>query len=594
MIDINTQCEVWVSDFEYSQKSNELPHVLCMVARELRSGKTVKLWLGDNPPARPPFDVSQCIYVAYNAIAECLCHLVLGWPLPSNVIDLYAEFRNLVANRRKELNVDRLSLLDALSFYDLPRLSRGSKEYWRDIAVRQGPHSEEEKTGLLDYCKADVDGTAALYERMLPFLDGPRTLLRGRYSASAACIQRNGIPVDGLEIDRIEQKRDSIRLELIRDIDGQFDCYKAGKFQEAKFHAFVKSRSMHWPRLNSGRLRLDKGTFSDMAKWHPELTPLHELRKTLAELTKQPLAVAPNSRCHVSPGLFGTLTGRNSPRASEFIFSRAKWWRHLILARPGYVLIYLDWRSQEFAIAAALSGDEAMMEAYRTGDAYLGFGKACKVIPENATPDSHPELRKTFKVATLALQFGIGAERLGMDLGGGPIAGRRMLDRYQEAFPVFTRWSESQANKALLNGTLVTPFGWQIEADALDVKPRTYRNFPIQATGADMMRIAIILMIQRGVNVCAMVHDGFLIEAPIADVDRQLVTADKSMREASRLALYGFEVDVDQEIHADRFRDPSGADMWETICRTADICDSASPSNLTSLPFQSEHPVPSL
>ena len=32
--------------------------------------------------------------------------------------------------------------------------------------------------------------------------------------------------------------------------------------------------------------------------------------------------------------------------------------------------VYLDWRTQEVGVAAALSGDQALMDAYRGGDVY--------------------------------------------------------------------------------------------------------------------------------------------------------------------------------------------------------------------------------
>ncbi len=575
--------EVWVVDFEYSQPTNWLPTPHCVVARELHTNRLIKVWLGDNPPARPPFDMTNCVYVAFNAIAEALCHLVLGWPLPSIVVDLYVEFRNLVADRRKELGVDRLSLLVALEAFDLNHISAAEKSHWRDLAIQGGPFTDEQKTGLMDYCQEDVDGTTALLKEMLPHLDYPRAALRGHFAVSAAKVQEFGIAVSAAEIEIVQNRRESIRHSLIEDVDRTFGVYLDDKFSESRFCSWLKSQRMPWPQHPSGRPKLDRDTFSDMAKLHPEVRPLHELRKTLSELKNQTLEVAPNGRCHVAPGVFGTLTGRNSPRASDFIFSRAKWWRYLIHCAPGRVLIYLDWRSQEFAIAAALSGDEAMMNAYRGGDAYLGFGKACGAIPADATKASHPEPRQLFKVATLALQFGIGAEKLGSDLGGGPVAGLRMLERYRQAFPDFAQWAQSQSDKAALGGTLLTPFGWRLQADALNVKPRTFKNFPVQATGGDMMRIAVILMLQRGVNICAMVHDGFLIEAPVSESAHVAEVADSCMREASRLVLYGFEVDVDREIYTDRFRDPAGASMWQKICRLAGIRDTR--------PVQFDHPA---
>jgi len=565
--------EVWVVDFEYSQPTNYLPSPHCMVARELHTDRLLKVWLGDNPPARPPFDVINCVYVAYNAVAEALCHLALGWPLPSLVVDLYAEFRNQVADRRKELGVDRLSLLAALQAFDLPHISAEEKTHWRDLAIRGGQFTEQEKAGLMDYCQEDVDGTMALLKKMLPQLDIHRASLRGRFAVSAAKVQENGIPVCSAEIQTVQSHRESIRQSLIQDVDQGYGVYLDDVFNESRFRSWLQAKGTPWPQHSSGRLRLDRDTFSDMTKLHPEVQPLHELRKTLSELKNQTLDVADTGRCHVSPGVFGTLTGRNSPRASEFIFSRAKWWRNLIQPSPNHVLIYLDWRSQEFAIAAALSGDEDMMAAYRGGDAYLGFGIACGAIPADATKASHPKLRQTFKVATLALQFGVGADKLGFDLGGGPVAGLRMLERYRQAFPDFTRWTQAQSDKAALGGTLLTPFGWRLQADALNVKPRTFKNFPVQATGGDMMRIAVILMIQSGVKVCAMVHDGFLVEAPTVDSERIAAIADSCMREASRIALYGFEVDVDREIFTDRFREPAGAYMWKKICRFTGIVD---------------------
>lgn len=577
--------EIWVADFEYSQATNHLPSPHCLVAREVRTGRLLRVWLGGNPPARPPFDVTRCIYVAYNAIAEALCHLTLGWPLPRLVIDLYAEFRNLIADRRKELEVDRLSLLDALKACGLPHISAAEKTHWRDLAIRGGTFTAEEKAGLLDYCQEDVDGTAALLEKMLPHLDVPRALLRGRFAVDAAAVQKHGIPVDLVGIETVQSQRDPIRHCLIREIDKDYHVYVDGAFSEKRFLAWLTSRGIHWPQHPSGNLKLDRDTFSDMARLYPEVSPLHELRKTLSELTNQTLEVAPDGRCHVAPGVFGTLTGRNCPRAADFIFARAKWWRSLIKPSPGHVLIYLDWRSQEFAIAAALSGDEAMMAAYRSGDAYLGFGKACGSIPADATKTSHPVLRQRFKVATLAIQFGIGPEKLGRDLGGGPVAGLRMLDRYRSAFPKFTRWSQAQADKAALGGVLLTPFGWRLKADALDVKPRTFKNFPVQATGGDMMRIAVILMVQSGVKVCAMVHDGFLVECPVSECAEIAAVADECMREASRIVLDGFEVDVDRIIYEDRFRDPSGAEMWGLICRLAGLGDGGSPGQ-----FAPPHP----
>ena len=67
---------------------------------------------------------------------------------------------------------------------------------------------------------------------------------------------------------------------------------------------------------------------------------------------------------------FRARTGRNQPSNSRFIFGPSVWLRGLIKPPAGMGLAYVDWRAQEFAVAAALSGDQAMMAAYRSGDPY--------------------------------------------------------------------------------------------------------------------------------------------------------------------------------------------------------------------------------
>ena len=86
---------------------------------------------------------------------------------------------------------------------------------------------------------------------------------------------------------------------------------------------------------------------------------------------------------------FGTRSSRNSPSNSKFIFGPSVWLRGLIKPPPGFGLAYIDWVGQEFGVAAALSGDPAMKAAYESGDIYLGFAKAAKVVPADGTRQTH-------------------------------------------------------------------------------------------------------------------------------------------------------------------------------------------------------------
>ena len=69
------------------------------------------------------------------------------------------------------------------------------------------------------------------------------------------------------------------------------------------------------------------------------------------------LAVGGDGRNRTMLSPFGTVTARNAPSTTKFIFGPSVWLRGLIKPAEGYGLAYIDWSQQEFAIAAALSGD---------------------------------------------------------------------------------------------------------------------------------------------------------------------------------------------------------------------------------------------
>ena len=98
----------------------------------------------------------------------------------------------------------------------------------------------------------------------------------------------------------------------------------------------------------------------------------------------------------------------------NYIFGCARWLRGLIKPPPGYAIAYLDWKQQEFGIAAALSGDEAMLAAYQSGDPYLAFAKQAGAVPADATKETHGTQRDLFKQSVLATQYGQGAKALAL------------------------------------------------------------------------------------------------------------------------------------------------------------------------------------
>ena len=92
-------------------------------------------------------------------------------------------------------------------------------------------------------------------------------------------------------------------------------------------------------------------------------------------------------------------------------------------------------------------------------------------------------------------------------------------------------------------------------------------NFPMQANGAEMLRLACCLATERGLTVCAPVHDALLVEGPAGGIDDVVARTQAAMREASELVLPGFPLRTDAKVfrHPERYADERGRRMWETV-----------------------------
>jgi DNA polymerase I len=182
---------IYLVDFEFQVPPGERPWPVCMVAREWRTGKLIRFWRDDLLRFnQAPFDTGpESLFVAYYASAEIGCFLALGWPMPDNIVDLYAEHR--CATNGLPVPCGN-GLLGALALHGLAHIEAGEKEAMRRLIVEQTSWSDAERTAILDYCQTDVDALAALLPHVAPDLDLPRALLRGRYMAAVARMEWDG------------------------------------------------------------------------------------------------------------------------------------------------------------------------------------------------------------------------------------------------------------------------------------------------------------------------------------------------------------------------------------------------------------------
>ena len=241
--------------------------------------------------------------------------------------------------------------------------------------------------------------------------------------------------------------------------------------------------------------------------------------------------------------------------------------RGLIQPEPGRALAYVDWEQQEFGIAAALSGDSVMQSAYISGDPYLSFAKHARAVPADATKESHPRERALFKTTILGTQYLIGPNGLGYKLGITLQEAEDLLEYHHRIFRQFWAWSDAVSDYGQLFGKLTAAFGW-----AMRVSPatslRTLRNFPMQANGAEMLRLACIFAVEAGVSILAPVHDAVLIESDEQEIDHAVSLTQAAMQRASKMVLAGFPLRSEKRIirHPERLHaEKLGGTMWRWI-----------------------------
>ena len=559
--------EVWIVAFATQSRPGEWPDVHGLVALEVHSQKQVVLdasTLGSLDA--PPYGIGKAaLFVAYGAPAQFACHFKLGWGLPANVLDLQAEFKNVMNNTDQ---AHPATLVDALTYYcgksaavDSPRLELRSLSV--SAAGQAAPFCARRPLSL---CEMQVEAVASLLMPIMKKSTWAHALLRGRYMKAVACIERNGIPVEEELLARTLLHWKEIRLQVISEVDSDYGVYDGTTFKHKAFADYLAARSIPWPMLDSGAPNLQRDTFKYMAKRYPEIAPLKELRSSMAQLRTTAPTIGSDSRNRYDLRPFCSTTGRNQPSTSAALFGCPAWMRGFIKAPPGSGLAYIDWSQQEFGIAAVLSCDQVMTDAYSSGDPYLMFAKQAGAIPPGASKASHPQERAIFKECALAVQYGMGAKALATRTGQTVREAKQLIELHRNIYQTFWAWSEGVLDFALLHGYLKTTLGWTIRVGEKKNK-RSIQNFLMQANGSEMLRLACIFGTEAGVKICATVHDAVLIEAPLDELEESVVLMQGFMEKASAAILGGFALRSDSELFASpqRYVDTRGEDMWKRV-----------------------------
>jgi DNA polymerase I-like protein with 3'-5' exonuclease and polymerase domains len=457
------------------------------------------------------------------------------------------------------------------------------KDAARDRILAGAPYSEEDKEYIMSYCESDVLETSELFQRMItvPDFDIPTSLFRGEYMKSVAEIEYYGMPIDTDSLNELQENWEKIKFKLIKNID-KFGIYEGTSFRINNFEILIQINNWVWPRTDTGLPKIDKETFKEMAEIHPEIGPLKELKALIGGLNFKSIMAGSDCRSRTLISPFWTKTGRNAPKDDEekknrgelrvrFMFGLPASLRSLIKPNEGKVLAYIDYAQQEFFIAAVLSNDPNMIEAYKSGDPYLAFAKLAGAVPEDSTKETHGSVRQLFKSCVLGVQYGLGAESLGFKIGKPTPYAKELLSHHKRVFKNYWCWVDMTWTQACLMKRIETCYKWKMIVSGCSNKEMlTVRNFPIQATGAEILRVACILLSENKIKIVAPVHDALMIECDEKMADKEIEMARKLMCDASEIVLGAgnrLKTDVDIVRYPNRYIDQKGAETWNLIMR---------------------------
>lgn len=470
--------------------------------------------------------------------------------------------------------------LDAASRHGLKDLSEQLLGYrmirFEDVAgLPERGKSEPTLEGkdprkVADYAAEDADVTLQLDDILrsqveqagsLAALEGEEELVR------ILCdMEREGVRIDvdalrdyGRELDR---EILSLRQKILASADPGFNPDSPKQLGALLFDKLGLAGSK---KTASGQWATDEKTLSKIASDHPiipavlEYRACSKLKSTYVD--KLPTLVDGNSRVHTTYSQAFTETGRlsssdpnlqNIPIRTE----RGRPIRKAFVSRAqGYTLLAADYSQIELRIMAAMSGDEAMLAAFRRGEDIHRdtASRVYDIMPAFVTD----EQRSACKMVNFGIIYGISAFGLSQRLKVSRKEASDLIETYFRLYPKIKDFMSSAVEDARRRGWAQTVLGRRRTLRDINSRNATSRqaaerdaiNTPIQGSAADLIKIAMV-KVDRALRAAGLrakmvlqIHDELVFDVP----NEELAAVEEIVRREMSTA-YDFGVPLEVSI----------------------------------------------
>jgi len=541
--------------------------VFCAVG--LHSGRRLHFW------GRDPWlycfinDHQNDLFVSHFVPAEMGYLLRMNISLPARWFCTFSAWRRL-SNSSDRIGASLLTMLQELGCtHRAPEYKQELQQKILRLDFDQNDSNVRDE--ITNYCFDDCDDCAIGYSKIADQINPVAMNYWCEYHKSISRMELLGIPIDYRTASLILRSRWVIADHLIDQINKTWPVYRNGTFSRSSFLAWCAQQGIRWPFRKSdtnGRpyRSFDDDTMKSMEALNPFIAQIRQTRKTInAFKRKSSINIdGRTSRHYFNTSPFRSITSRNQPR--NFIFGQPKWMRWLIVSPlPDTVLMHVDYKSQEIAIAGALSNDPAMKEMYASNDAHMWFAIMAGAAPPGATKTTHRVIRNLYKRISLGVLYGLTAYGAAYQLQIPMEQAQVIIDQHRDFFPVYWDWSERMVQNAYDRGIILTKCGWGCKVP-YDSNPRTWLNWPIQTTGADIMRLTAIYLDQMDVQLLAIIHDGFLMVCRRDEISDLESAINSACTMAVKQVLGDFPMKWDIHPPFDhRFEDEDGESLWRLL-----------------------------
>ncbi|WP_321283409.1 DNA polymerase I [uncultured Vibrio sp.] len=374
-------------------------------------------------------------------------------------------------------------------------------------------------------------------------------------------IERTGVLIDDMKLGaqsvEIAARLEELEQKAYEIAEQEFNMNSPKQLQAILFEKMglpvVKKTPSGTPSTNEEVLQ-ELALDYPLPKLILEYRGLAKLKSTYTD--KLPKMINPTTgRVHTSYHQAVTATGRlsstdpnlqNIPIRNE----EGRRIRQAFVAPTGYKILAVDYSQIELRIMAHLSGDQALLDAFREGKD-IHAATAAEIMGVGIDQVSS-EQRRRAKAVNFGLIYGMSAFGLAKQLGIPRGEAQTYMDKYFERYPGVMQYMEDTRSAAADQGYVETIFGRRLHLPEIKSRngmrrkaaERAAINAPMQGTAADIIKKAMLLVDQwiqaegnGRVKLLMQVHDELVFEVEESSLSEIESKVQKLMEFAAELKV---------------------------------------------------------